>query len=376
MDAKLLGRNWSKATEFCTFRGMARKDATMLSEVNSHPDFPTTRSRIRASALVLCVLGTVPAQEDPIDPILFDTIPALQTQQDFSDGDTPFDAPPVPEGQSRPSQLSERTHAQARQERCPKVKHSPARKSVGRLAKKRGKVNIPAGCFWMGSPDSVGSANEHPRHQVCVSEFQLDKLPVLQFEFEESTGWSPWSLCKGATCTHPSPELPAWYVTWNEADSFCRSKGGRLPTEAEFEYAARAGDSALYVWGDSLSMACDYANFADVSLLKVMPGWAAFPCSDSYALIAPAGGRKANRWGLYDMAGNVWEWTSDWYGADWYSRSPKQDPVGPLEGTGKVMRGGSWLNGPTGGRVAYRDGFTPDDRYSGAIGFRCAYPVR
>lgn len=326
--------------------------------------------------IVLFGAAITVAQDQELDPALFDSIPHLENPPEFVDSDTPFEAQARPEGQARPSQSPQLAQTQARQQKKPQVQHPPSRKVLGRLAQKQGKAILPAGCFWMGSRDDVGSENEHPRHEVCVGSFQLDKLPVLQFEFEAATGDSPWSLCKGLACSHPSPELPAWYVTWNEADSFCRSKGGRLPTEAEFEYAARASDSGLYVWGDSLSRACDYANFADISLLKVLPGWAAFPCSDSYALIAPAGGRKANRWGLYDMAGNVWEWTADWYAADWYARSPKQDPAGPLEGTGKVMRGGSWLNGPTGGRVAYRDGFVPTERYSGAIGFRCAYPIR
>jgi len=225
----------------------------------------------------------------------------------------------------------------------------------------------------MGSPDDLGPENEHPRHQVCLDAFRMDRLPVLESEFEAATGQTPWTFCDGAACSLPDPDLPAWYVTWSEADSFCRKKGGRLPTEAEFEYAARAGDSGAYVWGDTLKQACDFANLADLSLGQSMPGWSIFPCSDGHALIATAGGRRPNKWGLYDMAGNVWQWTSDWYAADWYGKSPERNPTGPAEGTGKVMRGGSWLNGPTGGRVAYRDGFHPDERYSGAIGFRCVY---
>ncbi len=225
----------------------------------------------------------------------------------------------------------------------------------------------------MGSPEEVGAENEHPRHRVCLSAFKMDKIPVLESQFESVMGLTPWTFCTGATCAMPDPNLPAWYVTWTEADSFCRLRGGRLPTEAEFEYAARAGDSGLYVWGDTLAKACDYANLADINVLNLFPGWSVFPCNDGHALIAPAGGKKPNRWGLYDMAGNVWQWTADWYGGGWYAESPVQDPAGPAEGTGRVMRGGSWLNGPTGGRVAYRDGFHPDERYSGAIGFRCVY---
>lgn len=323
---------------------------------------------------VSCCVATVSGDE-LLDVLPLDTAAAPDASTDFVDEDVPFDAPPAKDAAlERPSRLPDRIQAQMRADRKPAKPPKPRKKKRRGLAEP-GIVDVPAGCFRMGSPDGIGSDNERPRHEVCLSAFRMDRLPVLESEFEAATGTTPWTLCNGATCSPPDPDLPAWYVTWSEADSFCRAKGGRLPTEAEFEYAARAGDSGIYLWGDTASKACDHANFADLSLLKMLPGWSAFPCNDGHALIAAAGGRKPNKWGLHDMAGNVWQWTADWYAADWYSRSPVHDPKGPEDGTGRVMRGGSWLNGPTGGRVAYRDGFRPDERYSGAIGFRCVYPA-
>jgi formylglycine-generating enzyme required for sulfatase activity len=237
-------------------------------------------------------------------------------------------------------------------------------------------VDIPSGCFWMGSPDGLGNANEHPRHRVCLDSFRMDRLPVTQKAFSKATGQAPWILCTGPTCAGPDPRAPAWFVTWTEAADFCRNRGGRLPTEAEFEYAARAGDSGAYIWGDSASQACLYANFADLSLARMLPSWKVFPCDDGEPLVAPAGEYRPNRWGLFDMAGNVWEWTSDWYAADAYAKSESRNPRGSDSGSGRVIRGGSWLSSPDGGRAAYRDGFRPDGRYNGAIGFRCVYPSR
>ena len=333
-------------------------------------------SLARKSQVLSVALAAVPLAwgQEP-DSVEIDTMAVPSASADFVDDEVPREGISRPDpALERPSRLSEKVQNRARSERKSTKAATPSkRKRSRRGLAEPGVVDIPAGCFMMGSPDEFGSDNEHPRHEVCVSAFRMDRLPVLESEFEAATGTTPWTLCNGATCSHPDPDLPAWYVTWNEADSFCRAKDGRLPTEAEFEYAARAGDSGVFIWGDTLVHACEYANLADLNLLKILPGWSAFPCDDGHALIAPAGGRKPNRWGLHDMAGNVWQWTSDWYAADWYASSPRQDPTGPSEGTGRVMRGGSWLNGPTGGRAAYRDGFRPDERYSGAIGFRCVY---
>lgn len=282
----------------------------------------------------------------------------------YQDIDVPREGP-VSSNTEKMAHPAHRVHPTGKTKTAPKARTSPLRT-----------VDIPSGCFWMGSPEGFGDANEHPRHRVCLDSFRMDRLPVTQKAFLKSTGRAPWSLCTGPTCAGPDPHAPAWFVTWTEAADFCRNRGGRLPTEAEFEYAARAGDSGAYIWGDSASQACLYANFADLSLGRMLPSWKAFPCDDGEALVAPAGEYRPNRWGLLDMAGNVWEWTSDWYAADAYAKSPPRNPRGPDSGTGRVIRGGSWLSSPDGGRAAYRDGFQPEGRYNGAIGFRCVYPSR
>jgi formylglycine-generating enzyme required for sulfatase activity len=284
----------------------------------------------------------------------------------YQDAEIPMDKPAAVAGKraslpkpSRPARPS------AKQKPAPKPKTSKPRTA-----------DIPAGCFWMGSPDGVGAANEHPRHRVCLDSFRMDRTPVSQKDFSGATKQSPWTLCTGPACAGPDPLAPAWFVTWTEADDFCHSRGGRLPTEAEFEYAARATDTGTYIWGDSASQACLYANLADLSLKKSLPTWKTFPCDDGEPLVARSGTRRPNGWGLFDMAGNIWEWAQDWYAADAYAASRERNPVGPDSGSGRVIRGGSWLSSPEGGRAAYRDGFQPEGRYTGSIGFRCVYPAR
>lgn len=330
---------------------------------------PSLTISILATILSASVVGATPLSPSPVDSDeeTIDTTRFVANPADFADIDAPTGASidPVASASNRSSTAPREV---------PPAKHPDTKRKRKLPQIPAGTVAIPSGCFRMGSIESAGAPSEHPRHEVCVSPFRIDRRPVDQDEFQAAFGTAPWDLCDRATCADPDPIHPAWFVTWFEADSFCRRQGGRLPTEAEFEYAARAGDSGIYLWGDSLSKACQYANLADLSLRKVLARWTAFPCDDGVALIAPVGSRKPNRWGLYDMAGNVWQWTSDWYAEDWYGHSPRQDPKGPPLGTGKVMRGGSWMSGPTGGRVAYRDGFAPGERYTGAIGFRCVYP--
>jgi iron(II)-dependent oxidoreductase len=150
---------------------------------------------------------------------------------------------------------------------------------------------------------------------------------------------------------------PMVNVTWDDARSFCEWAGGRLPTEAEWEYAARGGrEGAIYPWGDTISH--EQANY------EGMQG------SDRWANTSPVATFSANGFGLHDVAGNVWEWTADWYGESYYGGSPANDPRGPASGKARVVRGGSCLTGARTLRASARPWLGPSDRYN-ALGFRC-----
>jgi formylglycine-generating enzyme required for sulfatase activity len=211
---------------------------------------------------------------------------------------------------------------------------------------------IPAGPFQMGSPDNEGSANEHPRHKIFLESFLIDRYPVTvaQFRaFAQATGRS-------------MPIQPAWNkddhpvvsVNWNEADAYCAWTGKRLPTEAEWEKAARGRSDARYSFGDSEVQLSTYAWFSN----------------NSEGQTHPVGQKKPNRYGLYDMQGNAAQWVSDWYGESYAGAEPK-DPQGPTSGAMRVLRGGSWSSFAAACRAASRDWFFPEGRAE-TNSLRCA----
>jgi len=208
-----------------------------------------------------------------------------------------------------------------------------------------GMVWITGGTFWMGSPEGEGSDDEKPRHQVTVDGFYMDKTEVTQAEYERVMGNNP-SIFKGC------PYCPVENVSWHDAKAYCDKVGKRLPTEAEWEYAARAGTTTPYYWGNGSPDV--YAWYKDNSGEKTQP----------------VGQKKPNAWGLYDMSGNVWEWCSDWYGEKYYAESPGQNPQGPTGGQYRVLRGGSWDLYPEFLRSANRYRFEPVFRNLN-FGFRC-----
>jgi formylglycine-generating enzyme required for sulfatase activity len=259
---------------------------------------------------------------------------------------------------------------------------------------------IPAGDFMMGS-STEGRGDEEPVHQVSLDAFYLDKYEVtnkLFQKFVHETGYETtaekegraaavtsdgrWEVIPGANWRKPEggetvfesnrEEHPVVSVTWYDADDYCRWADKRLPTEAEFEYASRAGTRTIYWWGDGNPGSQRTANIADESAkrqfpdLPIMAGY-----DDGYERSAPVGSFDPNPWGLHDMIGNVSEWTADWYAEDYYSNSPERNPIGPFSAKYKVIRGGSWHNGPLGVRSAYRRNSQPGYRYD-HFGYRCA----
>jgi len=188
----------------------------------------------------------------------------------------------------------------------------------------------------------------------------MGKHPVTQKQYENLAGENPSHFKESG------PESPVEQVNWNEAIAFCRKlqdhlgQAGnrhecRLPTEAEWEYACRAGSQKNYCFGDDEAKLEEYAWHGENSGGKTQP----------------VGQKKPNQWGLYDMHGNVWEWCRDWY--DQYPKGPVTDPTGPVEGTSRVLRGGSWrVELPSALRSAYRFNLAPDSRRN-LIGFRCVW---
>lgn len=225
-------------------------------------------------------------------------------------------------------------------------------------------VVIPAGEFLMGSES--GYPNERPVHPVFIDAFALAQHPVTNTQYErfvretghrvpylddpraEATNWDREAR------TYPAghAQHPVVLVSWHDAHTYCEWAGGRLPTEAEWEKAARGGlEGRPYPWGDEID-----------------PSLANYDNRNGTTLV---GSYLPNGYGLHDMAGNVWEWVGDWYNATYYPRSSQRNPQGPEKGSVRVLRGGAWLLFPQFCRVAYRFRNSPDFR-SNLIGFRLA----
>jgi len=218
---------------------------------------------------------------------------------------------------------------------------------------------IPAGSFEMGDHFDEGNDRELPIHEVELDAFYMDVNDVTVGQFREFVNQSGHSYDRRNDVAKYSPgdEYPMVYVNWNDATAYAQWAGKRLPTEAEWEYAARGGlIGKRYPWGDEISH--DDANYSDTI------------GEDKWDKCASVGSFEANGYGLYDMAGNVWEWCQDWYDSDYYENSPVKDPSGPDTGSARVLRGGSWFNDTLYLRVAHRNGLAPTVR-GAASGFRC-----
>jgi sulfatase modifying factor 1 len=288
-------------------------------------------------------------------------------------------------------------------------------------------VLIPAGQFMMGSGDSgevltkaypaYGHKppyydDELPQHRVRItrpyyfSQYETTNGQFRQFVaatgyktqaetniIDDPKGLGGWAFNPkeakfegrrpGFDWRHPGFPIPDSQpvvdVSWNDGVAFCEWLGKkeghtyRLPTEAEWEYAARAGTTTRYWSGDDPESLTKIANIADFSFFKHFPTYypreKTLAGSDGFALPAPVGSFMPNAFGLYDIHGNVWEWTADWYDESYYSHSPVDDPKGPPTGHQHVRRGGAWHTAPLYARVTYRNYNTPQSRYPN-LGFR------
>lgn len=236
-------------------------------------------------------------------------------------------------------------------------------------------VYVPAGTFEMGSNVGAPDAqdDEMPRHTVTLDAFWIDRTEVTNAQYtvflnengNASEGGVTWFDVDGSNAHITSQsglfqaegsfgDHPVTYVSWYGAQAYCEWVGGSLPTEAQWEYAARGTDNRIYPWGNQ-SPSEELANYV-LNVGNTTP-------VGSYPL-------GASPFGAWDMAGNVWEWVADWYGADYYSSSPEANPQGPETGSNKVLRGGSWLNNQPYLRAASRVDYTPDHG-DNLIGFRC-----
>ena len=204
-----------------------------------------------------------------------------------------------------------------------------------------GTVWIPPGEFTMGLE---GASNKTP-HTVLLDGFFIDKWEVVQKDYERLRGANP---SKFIGENHPVDQ-----VNWYEAKGYCAKLGKRLPTEAEWEKAARGGTQTLYFWGGEMNP--EYAWFDD----------------NSGEHTHPVGTRKPNAYGVYDTPGNVWEWVADWYEKKYYERSPAKNPKGPAKGEERGLRGGSWYSSERHLTTATRYWSDPHVRNSN-FGFRCA----
>lgn len=281
-------------------------------------------------------------------------------------------------------------------------------------------VHISGGCFSMGSDEG----DDEVIHEVYVNDFFVGKYEVTVGEFheflrvthyrtdtEKSGGsyvydGSKWAQKNDAGWRNPyfnqSHDHPVVCISWNDAIAYCNwrshndglapvytfvkntvaanfsANGYRLPTEAEWEYAARCGKKGYtYSWGDGMPAGKRGGNIADEALKRTLSQWQWDiwkEYDDGYVYTAPVGSFEPNEFGLYDMTGNVWEWCWDWYGVDYYKKSPKRNPQGPSAGSIRVVRGGSWVSIPRSLRTAYRNYDNPAGSAS-SIGFRLSRTI-
>jgi formylglycine-generating enzyme required for sulfatase activity len=234
-------------------------------------------------------------------------------------------------------------------------------------------VYVPAGEFIMGSKE--GDVDERLEHTVYLDAFWIDKYEVSNAQYQKCVGAG---ACRApTTCGWGEPTYgdasktnhPVVCVNWDDARAYCAWARARLPTEAEWEKAARGTDGRRWPWGSTFDVS--RLNFCDRNCEF---DWKDTGADDGYARTAPVGNfpAGASPYGVLDMAGNVWEWVADWYDPNYYTYSPSHNPQGPDSGEKKVQHGGAWSNDKWIVQSAIRDPYLPTDTLSDT-GFRCAY---
>jgi len=255
-------------------------------------------------------------------------------------------------------------------------------------------VRVPAGRFQMGSPDGVGDAEEHPQHEVMLSAYCIDRTEVTVKAYAECVAASgcsaalltvSWIGYPAAAVKRDSrfcnrddrPDHPINCVDWNQATAYCAWAGKRLPSEAEWEHAARGSDGRIYPWGNQAPSAnrlnaCGSECVAMAKRERARDFAKMYDASDRWETTAPVGRFPdgASPFGALDMAGNVWEWTADRSGP--YTAAAAVDPHGAPAGAFRVLRGGGWINDDVGQvRAAFRHRHEASVRLN-HVGFRCA----
>ena len=223
-------------------------------------------------------------------------------------------------------------------------------------------VWVPGGCFEMGSPtDEAGrDPDEGPVHAVCVDGFWMGKTEVTNAQYRQFKTNHVYNDHRGFSLN--ADDQPAVYVSQNDAKVFAKwlseqNKGRyrfRLPTEAEWEYACRAQTRMARYWGADPDKACEYGNVADLTAKREWSYWEVNNCDDGYVVTAPVASFKPNAFGLYDMLGNVFEWSEDTYSQDAYRNHQRNNPIFTGGGSYGVIRGGCWYSWPAGVRCAGR----------------------